>query len=201
MRYYFYNSNEGIRFSWAHYEWLSIMRLAKAFGWIPEGTDVSPWFTEEDLKEINARIPDYKWNYTDQDNQLITATDATNIAKALKKGLDNFYKHGIDLDIVVNNPDIAKDIADTEKRAGQRAEHAGEHIKILSKLLTIKAEKVNTKEKYNEINDLHSLDFAINMHKLRIQPSDNRFYGFPPDCMQEFIDFCASGAIYMSVRN
>ncbi len=107
MGYELYNLEDNSEFRWNSSGWPSILKLAKKFGWTPEGTDIPSWFTGAERKEIVANKPDYKWNYIGNDGQVITATDAAKIANALKKGLNVFHDNKTDNNISSENIDNA----------------------------------------------------------------------------------------------
>ena len=114
MGYDLYNLEDNSEFRWNIYDWQPLLRLATDYGWTPEGTDIPPWYTGAERKEIIARMPDYKKNYTGNDGQVITASDAAKIANALKISLDDIPDFEVDENITNTNIVVSDDCSEDE---------------------------------------------------------------------------------------
>ena len=122
MGYDLYNLEDESEFRWNIYAWRPLLRLATDYGWTPEGTDIPPWYSGSERKEIIARMPDYYKNYTGNDGQVITATDAVKIANALKISLNDIPDFEVDENITNTNVVISDDCSEDE-RLTQMAEN------------------------------------------------------------------------------
>ena len=71
--------------------WYKILKLAYEYGWQPQGTEVGGWYDENG--ELNRQLsPDpEEWDgtYFSNDFQWVTDEDASNIADALERALND----------------------------------------------------------------------------------------------------------------
>ena len=62
------------------WSWNVLLKLAKEFGWEPEGTTINPEFSKTGVRELSM-------NYYSNSHQVVRKTDADKIAESLEKAL------------------------------------------------------------------------------------------------------------------
>ncbi len=81
----------GIRFN--NLTWSQILNLADRYGWQPMGTEAPAWEVLGADPPIHADYPDWDGTYFSNDGQFVTDRDASNIAAALERALDDIPEH------------------------------------------------------------------------------------------------------------
>lgn len=72
----------GGEFRWNIHRWYALLRLAKQYGWKPEGT------SHDD--------PDWNGTYTANNYQVVCASDAANLADAIERALPDIPNYPAD---------------------------------------------------------------------------------------------------------
>ena len=76
-----------------HFTWGCFLELAYRYGWQPIGTEAPAWEVLGADPPIHADYPDWSGTYFSNDGQFVTDRDASNIAAALERALDDIPDH------------------------------------------------------------------------------------------------------------
>jgi hypothetical protein len=88
MGYDLIKGNTGQSIHWNTYQWPLLLRLAKEYGWKPQGTTKPYW-------EGEPGEPEWEGGYTSNDQQVVAADDALGLAIALEKALPDIPDHEV----------------------------------------------------------------------------------------------------------
>ncbi len=87
-------NRRGDYFAWRMSDYPRVLDLAEAYGWQPQGTTNS-LIVVDGLGVVGGASPeDWDGRYTSNDYQIVSETDAANMARALEQALDDIPDTG-----------------------------------------------------------------------------------------------------------